>query len=330
MTSAPNIVHLAKTPLVGAPGKLAAALERYTRFRAFSIIGNDYPNPLKGLFIGDSILVGGAVRAPEICAEVIRRADVIHVHNDLTPALLDLVRREAPGSCRYVYQVHSPLREGPLYFDRADTLGLEWSAKLSIPHYPQRFFQDYRLVPNVILPTSSVHPLGERDRVRILFSPAHRRSGLRWGDKVSDALVRALTVVRSLTDVEILEIEGVAPSALLALRRTTHVTIDEIVTGAFHQISLEGLCAGNVVVNAADSFALASLRMAIRASVDPPFVRMEQTQVCEALLELVRDRNRIRALQSASHEYYEAFLRPERLIGFFAEIYDEVLSGPRS
>lgn len=325
MKSAASVVHVSKTPLVGAPAKVAAALDRFTGFRSSAIVGQDYPKALAGLFLGDAIVANRGAATMDVCADLIRRADVVHVHNDLTPELFELVRKEASGSCRFVYQAHSPLREGPLFVDRSETIDLEWSAKLSIPHYPQRFFQNHRLVPNVVLHTPSIRPLAAREPVRVLFSPAHRRSGLRWGDKVSDALDRALTIVRSLTDTEILEIGGVPPATLFALRRTTHVTIDEIVTGAFHQISLEGLCAGNVVINAADPFALASLRMAIRADEDPPFVRIEQTDVCESLLELVRDRERIRALQQRSYEYHRAYLDPARLIGFFAEVYEEVL-----
>jgi hypothetical protein len=324
MRSAPSILHVSKTPLVGAPGKIACALERHSAFRAASIIGEDYPAPLKGLFVGDAILYSEEPMVHELCADMVRRADVIHVHNDLTDPLVRLLAAEARTDCRFVYQVHSPLREGPLFFDRSATLGFEWAAKLSIPHYPQRFFSDYRLVPNIVIPRASVRVLGG-ESVRVVFSPAHRRQGLRWGDKVSDELKNALVVLRSMRAAEVYEVRGMSPGTLMELRRTTHITIDEIATGAFHQVSLEGLCAGNVVVNAADYFALASLRMAVRAEDDPPFVCIEPADAGEALLDLVRDRDRIRQLQRASHEYYETYLRPERLVTFFDAIYEEAL-----
>lgn len=325
MTYAANVLHVSKTPLVGAPGKIASALERHTRFRSTTLVGEDYPSPLKGLFTNEAVLYSEDQFVHGLCADLVRHADIIHIHNDLTEPLAALIASESRTNCRFIYQAHSPLREGPLFLDRSETLGFDWSAKLSIPHYPQRFFPDYRLVPNIVLPGASLRVLGD-EPVRVIFSPAHRRQGLRWGDKVATEINDALTVLRATGAAEVLEITGMPPATLMELRRTTHVSIDEIATGAFHQISLEGLCAGNAVVNAADYFALASLRTAVRAEEDPPFAIMAPTNCVEALLELVRDRQRIRRLQKLSHEYYHAYLRPERLIGFFTSVYEEVLS----
>lgn len=321
----PEVVHVSRTPLVGAPGKLAFALEQHTEYRASVILGLDYPGGLSGLFLDHAVVYTSSSPVHELCADLIRRADIIHVHNDLTPDLLRLVREESRGDCRFIYQAHSPLREGPLFFDRTEVLGFDWRAKLTIPHSQQRFYQDYLIVPNVTLFASSCRPIDPRERVRVLFSPTHRRTGNRWNDKLSPALERALEIVRALADVEVIEVGGVPPAALMALRRTTHVTIDEIATGAFHQISLEGLCAGNVVVNGADHFARSSLAIACGIDEQPPFQRMTSDDVAHRLLELVRDRDQLRALQLASHAYYESYLTPSRLAPVFAKVYEEAL-----
>jgi hypothetical protein len=311
--------------LVGAPAKIAHALEQHTRCRAAVIIGQDYPAPLAGLFLDHAVVYAKSEPTRAVCADLLGRADIVHVHNDLTPELFQLVRESSRGDCCFIYHAHSPLREGPLYFDRTEVMGFPWRAKLTIPHYPQRFFQDYRIVPNVTIFASSCAPLGPRERVRVLFSPAHRRTGNRWGDKVSPELDRALDVVRSLSNVEVLEVGGLPPTTLMALRRTTHITIDEIATGAFHQISLEGLCAGNVVINGADDFALASLAMACGTPDPPPFQRMTASNVAPRLLDLVRDRERIREIQVASHRYFDEHLSASRLAPIFATIYEEAL-----
>lgn len=325
MKYVPRILHISKTPLVGAPGKIVTALNRYTDFDAASIIGEDYPKGLAGLFLGESILYGADDATRSLCEELVRKADIIHVHNDLPLTLREMVTIHAGANAKFVYHVHSPLREGPLYFDRTEHLGFDWSAKLSIPHYPQRFFQDFRLVPNITLFKESLNLLSDHEPVRILFSPAHRRTGLRWGDKVSPSLEKALSAVQAMGLARVVDVKGMRPDALYAIRRTTHITIDEITTGAFHQISLEGLCAGNVVINGGDSFAVASLCIATRSERNPPFLRMTEDDIHERLFELLTDRERIRRTQRESAEYFREVLAPDRLIQLFAEIYREVM-----
>lgn len=325
MKSARKILHISRTPLVAAPGKVVAALNRYTDYEAVHIVGEDYPKPLQGMFIGEAIVYSNEPSIVAVCESLIRHADLIHIHNDMQAPLCQLVRRAAKPSCRFVYQVHSPLREGPLFFDRSQTLGFDFAAKLSLPHSQQRFFPDHRMVPNLVLFRPSVRPLADQEPIRVLFSPAHRRSGLRWNDKVSESLDNALTVLTTLRAAEVLDVKGIPPATLAEIRRTTHVSIDEIVTGAFHQVSLEGLATGNVVINNADFFAVHSLKMVCGTTDDPPFFRLGEHDVGEQLLALVRDRERVRRLQQASYEYFMEHLRPDKLIRCFTDIYDEVI-----
>lgn len=325
MTSARKILHLSRTPLVAAPVKVTTALNRYTDYEAALIVAEDYPKPLAGMFLGDSIVYSDQPPISSICETLVRDADVIHIHNDLPQQLQQLVRRASKPSVRFVYQVHSPLREGPIFFDRSEALGFEFSAKLAIPHTAHRFLPDYRLVPNLILFKPSVRPLDQDEPIRVIFSPAHRRTGLRWSDKVSEPLEHALAALRALRAAEIIDIKGISPVALAELRRTTHVTIDEIVTGAFHQVSLEGLAAGNAVVNNADFLAVESLKMICGTTDDPPFVRLSDDDVGTGLMALVRDRERLRRVQQASYDYFMEHLRPDKLIRHFKAVYDEVL-----
>jgi hypothetical protein len=325
MRSARRILHASRTPLVAAPAKVVTALNLYTDYEAALILAQDYPKPLTGLFVGDSILYSDSAPISTVCEDLVRRADLIHIHNDVPRSLLQLVRRAARPSCRFVYQVHSPLREGPIFFDRSEELGFELGARLAIPHCAHRFLADYRMVPNLILFKPSVRPIGADEPMRVIFSPAHRRTGGRWNDKVSEPLERALGALQALRAAEVLDIKGMTPAVLTELRRSTHVTIDEIVTGAFHQVSLEGLATGNAVVNNADFFAVQSLKMVCGTTDEPPFVRLSDHDVGTELLALVRDRDRLRRIQQASHDFFMAHLRPDKLIRHFSQVYDEVL-----
>ncbi len=325
MNSEPEVLHLTSTPLAGAPGRIANALATHTRYSALAVSLNDYPPPLAGVFYENTLILPRKSPGAPLLPTLIGRASIIHVHNRLPDHALELVAKHAKRGCKFVYQTHSPLREGPLFFDRAESQGLPFSAHLTLPHLHHRFFPNHKLVPNLVPYAPSVRPLGDDERILVIYSPAHKRSGQRWSDKVSPQLDKVLRALRTLPHVKVLDVAGVQPRALFELRRNAHVTIDEIATGAFHQISMEGLAAGNVTVNNADPFAQAAFQAACDVGVPPPFFLTSPTDVGERLLSLVRNRHEIRDLQQRSYEYFSRHLKPERLVQRFVRIYDEVL-----
>ena len=124
-----KVVHLSETPLVAAPYKLAVA-QRMIGIDANSIVLNDYPEKgsLSKKFLGDSLVWNGA---EESVVELIKRylvqADVIHIHNNISGEVLSFIK-EYCSRAHFVYQVHSPLREGPLYWYRHESMGLPFAA----------------------------------------------------------------------------------------------------------------------------------------------------------------------------------------------------------
>ena len=326
MKSGPRVLQLSKTPLVGAPGRLNGALNLFTQITSSWVVCEDYPAPLSGLFIADALNLSDGSAMRELSSRSLVEADVIHIHNDVSPQLIDLIRDTARVDCRFVWHAHSPLREGPLFIDRSETLGLPWAAKVTIPHYPPRSFPGHEMLPDIVLGQPSCSPLETEAPVRVLFSPTHGRKGLRWGDKVCENLHKTLSWLRLSRSAEVIEVRGVSPQSLLALRRTTQITIDEVVTGAFHQVSLEGLMCGNCVANAADYFTLTAFQMAVGAKSPPPFVKMTREDVAEQLPRLVKARDRIRSVQEEGREYFTEYLTAERLVQRYVNLYERVLT----
>ena len=160
----------------------------------------------------------------------------------------------------------------------------------------------------------------------MLSSPAHRRQGLRWGDKVCESLDKTLSWLRLGKSAEVIEVRGVSPQSLLALRRTTQITIDEVVTGAFHQVSLEGLMCGNCVINAADYFTLTAFQMAVGTKKAPPFIKMTREDIAEQLPQLVEARDLIRSVQAESRDYFAEYLAAERLVQRYVDLYERILA----
>lgn len=318
-----SVVHLSPTPLVGAPSRLAAA-QRDAGLRAECVVIADYPKDLAGKFVDGAIpwFVGDV--AVELAQRVLTNAEIIHVHNDLP---LDLARQflEMAPDAKWVYQAHSPLREGPLFNRRDLELPFVFSAKLVVAQYQTRLYSDFLPVPNLInaFPYCAERAAGET--LRVLFSPTHGRGG-RWNDKGSAVTLETLRTLAKAGSIDLVTPSNpLSPSQLMALRRSTHVSIDEVITGAFHLTSLEGLCAGNVVLNGADFFSVMALMSSIGTNEPPPFRRVGQHDLRENLLELASDQKLSASLQCSSKEYFERWLLSSRLVDRYLSIYQSLL-----
>jgi hypothetical protein len=318
-----SAVHLSPTPLVGAPGKVAAALDRQG-VPATSIVLTDYPKDLAGKFIAGSILWEQRADVVGLIDRLIRDAAIIHVHNDLPVEVADRVLKLNPNAI-YIYQVHSPLREGPLYLPRAAEIGLPFSARLVVGQYHPRLYPDHIPVPNLVDAPPSCCIIRPGERLRVVFSPSHNRDG-RWNGKTCPELDDALRHLAGLGLVEpLVPSAPLSPRSLMELRRTAHVSIDEIVTGAFHQVSLEGLCAGNVVINGADFFSRAMLAECAGTNQFPPFVTAGPDSIGKTLLNLALNPERVAQIQRASALYFQNFLMPDRLVQGYINLYRSLL-----
>jgi hypothetical protein len=321
-----NVVHVSPTPLVAAPAKLALA-QRASGITSTSVILADYPqaSPLAAKFTNGALVLQNADgHVVDIVEEEVANADVIHIHNDLPTDRIDWLRTRN-SRCAFVYQVHSPQREGPLYACRATNLGLPFRAHLAVAQYQPRHYPTYTPVPNLVLDSASVERRTEGQRLRVLFSPSHTRAG-RWNAKFSE---RMETVLRSLQAIRKIDLvwptKPLHPSELMALRRKCHVSIDEIVTGAFHQVSLEGLCAGNVVINRADYFSKAMLACCTPDGVMPPFVYADEHTVQDVLLDLAMNPEKTAELQQTSFEFFASQLDTPKLVKRYLDVYERVV-----
>lgn len=320
-----KVLQLSPTPLVAAPGKLSSAL-RQAGHDSLSVAFSDYPasGSLNGKFIGDTTVYAEASdETRDMINEFAKTADIIHVHNDLSATNIQWLRELAPRAA-FVYQVHSPLREGPLYFNRSEHMGLPFRAKLAVGQYQPRHYPDFIAVPNLVLDAPHLKRRQPKEKLRILFSPSHSRTG-RWNAKYSASLETILKSLVALNRVEVIwPTKPIAPTTLMAIRRTCHVSIDEIVTGAFHQVSIEGLCAGNVVINRADFFSKAMMAQCAGSTQFPPFVQADETNVAEVLLDLAASPEKTAEIQQASHDYFRKNLTSGNLVKRFEKIYENI------
>ncbi len=317
-----KIVHISPTPLVGSPGKIAEA-QRSVGHDSVAVVLSDYPKngPLEKLFLSRSILLDEFTK-PHI-ENLIRDCNIIHVHNFLNAR--DWVwLRNLTQTATFVHHAHSPTREGPLYVDRATCdPNFEFDLRLVVGQHWDRFYPDAYPVPNLILTKPSIRLRKPNERLRVMFSPTHKHVG-RWTSKHSEALDTALASLSDIGKIDLLMPSApVQPETLFELRRGCHVTIDEIATGGFHMVSLEGLCAGNVVINKADYFSRSTFANFCE-NVMPPFTEANDNDIADILMELADDVDLTVKKQKMSIEYFKRYCGPTRLVGIFDEAYDRV------
>ncbi len=317
-----RIVHISPTPLVGSPAKIAIA-QRMRGSISSHIVLADYPakGALANKFIDNSIVFTDFTK--RTIERLVSEADIIHIHNSLS----DERARWIYGlnqTAKFVYQVHSPLREGPLYVSRVSESGLPFCAHLVVAQYHPRLYPDFIPVPNIVVEDSGGTLRSGLEKLRVLYSPTHTRGG-RWNNKYSQGLEDACRSLEKVGKIELVfPREAVHPRALLEVRRSCHVSIDEISTGAFHQVSLEGLCAGNVVINRADFF---SKKIFSKFSQNemPPFLYADDATIGDLLLRMAEDTDETVRLQKASLDYFKRYLSPELQVRAYEDVYESIL-----
>lgn len=314
-----KIVHITLTPLVGAPGKIAMA-QRMKGHESIAVALSDYPKagPLEKIFLSNTLLLDNFTH--EYVEDVIKQANIIHLHNFL-PKEKVIWLKELNSSADYVYQVHSPLREGPLYVGRGgEDAPFNFALKLVVGQHWGRFYPSFLPVPNLIFSTPSLRQRKKGDKLRVMFSPTHKHQG-RWTSKYSEKLIEVLTALSHIGKIDVISPkQPVSPETLIEIRRSCHVSVDEIATGGFHMVSLEAMCVGNIVINRADYFAKKTYALFCDDEI-PPFLYADDGSVADVLLWLAEDWEETARRQRESYDFFCTYCNPLRQVEVFDAAY---------
>jgi hypothetical protein len=312
-----HVLHISSSPLVGAPLRIAKALNMHSSYCTSSAwCYKDYSGSKKGVFASH---VYNRFKNKSSFEAAWEKADIIHVHNALPRKWQDKCRKVVGK--KLVYQVHSPIGERPLYQPLSlRELDLPFSAYLVVAQYQPRFYPDYQLVPNIVpFETMSIPHIIHQKPV-ILFTPTHRVTG-RWVGKSSETFEKNLSSLKDLAHIQFYT--GLSPKDLWQKRLQAHITIDEVITGGFHQVSLEGLAAGHGVVNNADEFATSSFTHIFGEA--PPFIRANEHNLCDVLMPYLKSPDLLADTQQKSHAYFRQHLHPSRTIQIFERLYSRIM-----
>lgn len=316
-----NIVHLSKTPLASSPGRMSFYLNQIG-VNSVHFFEQDYPGALNGKMVMRSFHLDGSLSSSEMLEYYLSKADVVHVHNYISSVLVVQVNKFFEGK-KLIFHAHSPLREGPLFTNVSGQMDLSFTDFYVVAQYQPRHYQNYTPVCNIVPEVQCIDSSKTDELIKILYTPAHNRSGGRWNPKGSTKLSSAMDYLSARNKIELKSPPKLSESQLLAYRSLCDVTVDEIVTGSYHQISLEGLSAGNIVINNADFFSIEMLRMAARAEASPPFLLASEDDIGGKLEELVKmSSGELSLKKQESREYFEKYLKPNRLANILVENYE--------
>lgn len=324
-----NIIHVSKTPLVGAPGTLSEYLNYIENFNSIHFTLNEYPEQLRFFFTKNSVHLDLKNKLlKNLFTDCIQNADIIHIHNDVdNPEVIDILMNNQANKS-FIYQIHSPYREPPIFINKSKDLPFRFAKKLVIAQVHPRLYPDFEIVPNIVdfNPTKKViSRLNEK--IRILFAPSHKRTkGVIFSTKFTENQEDIFNKICKDDKFELINIDKpIAPNVLAEIRKRSDISIDEIATGGFHQVSYEALACGNIVVNNADLFSKEIFANAIQADELPPFVRACDQNLWETLQFLKNNEQYLLNKRQESLDYFIKYMMPLRLVQRFVQKYKEVL-----
>jgi hypothetical protein len=320
-----RIVHLSDTPLSAAPYRLMK-VQRIAGLDARLICGTDAFGGRPRLPWQD-ILVSAS--AQDQIMQLLRGADVVHIHNRWTrqrifkfwPEALEIVTRKPK-----VLQFHSP-RES-LTHDTQDSFSLK-CPKLVVAQYQVRQYPEATPVPNVVPIDDVCHtPYEGSDRAQftgasprqlsVAFSPSSMLTK-GWDNKgypETKAILRGLQ-----PNISHKVFTGIELPELLLRRKPYDVCIDEIMTGSYHLVSLEGLSQGQATVANLDDKTIDALER-ITGPRKHPWICANTRNLGKILRELDHDRAKLDAIKKESRDYMVKYWDPFRVTQLYKAVYE--------
>ncbi len=240
-----RVVSYATTPVAGVPVILSRCVAARTPHAAACVWARrDYGNGVR--------FEGGVEWATERARaeEELQRADLVVVHNGkFEPRHRKLLASKAVVTMAHNYK-----------WNVDETFVREGFPGVVVGQYQAalREFDGWAAVPNPVPLWEPEHqPCEKGETITICYTPSGRHDRypeghkLYWHSKGYATTMRVLNALaaRYTLRLEVIDGRQVSHAESLAMKRRSHIVIDECVTGSYHRNSLEGLAAGCVVVN---------------------------------------------------------------------------------
>lgn len=321
-----SVVHIAGGCVSGSPIRTVNALNKYTQYKASFI--NTMKQDLRKFF--DVGICWNSQREEAI--ERIQNADIIHTHGIKVLRFLDpFINPKTPILAHF----HGYPDSGDLFEIKS-----RGSHVVSILQCPERYLPVSRLLPNLVTAENKVEESLEEEAVRIFFSPTLKRSAwglgddlFRWLTKGSPEVMRALKSIKVRNSdagksVDLRYVENVSFEECMRIKRSSHIVVDDTVTGSYHLVGLEALAMGIPTLGFIDS-RIERLLKSFTGAESIPWINTRLEDLEETLQVLICDGDLRRSLGDASHQWMQKYYREEVLVEHFAQAYTDLLENPQ-
>lgn len=296
-----NILHISQTPLVGAPFRLSNLLKENKVYNSTHHILKEYPNHLKNLFPYDAFFSYESINF---------EVDIVWFHNIFDIKFVKSIKKKF-RKAQLILQVHSTTREGPLF---NSCLNLEllklFDKHFVISQVHPRLYPSFQVIPNVCMHKEYKQSL-TGEFINILLSPSGNNKG-RFSNKGINGIEQLLN--KNIKNIHLDTVYNLHQDEVMNRRSHSHISIDDLKTGGFHQVSLEALYSGGLAFNASDIFSKLIYSTSILADELPPFIEIRSYDDLVAKLKLyLFDNDLLRNDLHLSRNFVKKYLNSSRL-----------------
>lgn len=323
-----KVVQFSKTPLAGAPIRIAQAVNSYTNVEVRHI-------DLKRWGIYDSDHVHQ--ENPEETLALAEAADIIHLYNyvhldcsDFAPVNFRELQRRGK---QFIWHFEStPMLVAEVAGIPLDSILNSSIPQLVIAQYPERFLKNAMVVPNIIPQDAPTYSVSTKPcTADVVYCPTWTRSAweARWDTKGMPETVKMLKRLESNHQARIQIYNGSPLNEVMKGKRAAKIILDEMITGSYHLSALEGLSCGKPTLSYLDHRTEYVLRE-ISGSTNCPFINVRLEDAYEVLVHLLNHPEKVQEIGKASRQWIEQYWQDKLLAQRFADIYEQLLDNPNS
>jgi ubiquinone/menaquinone biosynthesis C-methylase UbiE len=332
-----KVLHIAITPLAGAPIRIVNALKRHTDVGARLVVLN--PGAYNQRTFDDD-LVWEADKCQVL--DLLREADLVHFHHyfelESNPFGVDF--RETCLRAKFVRQFHThPLTIASGDITLARQIVGSFIPQLVIGQHHERFYPWARVVPNIVPLDHELYQPVERGGTEpaIFFAPtvdypatSVAPVNTRWETKgAAETEALLLHAIKVCGKGRVYVRRNIPHNQCLREKQGSDIAIDEMVTGSFHLSSLEALAQGVPTFAYLDSRSLETLAELTGAHTHPWLnFRLEEAE--QPLIELINDSELRREMGAFARYWMEKYYNDREMVSHYVHAYEDLLERPEA
>jgi len=311
-----KVLHVATTPLAGSPIRMCRLLDDGDYFSALPMCRKNAYEDGRSF---DYDIVYEPLKANDsdhtYMRSLIEECDILHFHNEAYQYRFG-VFADIPPHKPVCVQWHS----GPdeiahrLGLSIVDAMNYNAIPTLVVAQKQSRFYPHAIPVPNVVDIRLPEYQALERDDgvIRICYSPAGDAAPYEklCRDKGMNSIISALHVIgkRYPKKVSIHILQGIPLDQCIQVKQKCHISIDDIKSGGYHMVSLEGFAHGSVTIANPDAAMKEFLSEYTGSPVDElPWFEASEENIVERLSELIEDVDAVYEIGKKSRAWMEKY-----------------------